>query len=119
MRHYNIYCIYDAKGSFLGEINYLWKKYIFGFKCSLCDITHNFLFKKSEWKRNIKNLKLETIHLDEQTSSLKKITNEKTPCVVLKNNNEYTILIRSEELDKMKGNVDSFFKVLKKRINLE
>ena len=119
MREIKIYCIYNAEGSLFGEINYLWKKYTSNFKCSLCDITHNIFFEKYEWKKNAQKIKvkLETIHLDEQSSTLKKITKSKTPCVILKKNNKYTFLVNNFELDKMKGDVNSFFNVLNRRIN--
>lgn len=114
-----IYCIYNANGSLFGEISYLWKKYTSKVKCSLCNITHNTFFEKLEWKKNVQKLKisLETIHLNERSSNLMNITNSKAPCVILKNKDKYTILVNDTELDKMAGDVNSFFKVLNKRIN--
>jgi hypothetical protein len=119
MKKLKVYCIYNAEGSIWGELKYLWKKYTYNFKCSLCDITHNTFLEKFEWKEKVKGLKfkLETIHLDEQPSTLKKITKGETPCVVLENENRYTILLKNIELNKIEGDVDSFFKILFKKIN--
>ena len=36
-----IYCIYNADGTFLGELKYMVNKYLYGLKCSMCEITHN------------------------------------------------------------------------------
>ena len=43
-----IYCIYNANGSLSGEIAYFFKKYFYGLKCSMCEITHNFISEKKE-----------------------------------------------------------------------
>ena len=46
-----IYCICNAEGSIIGELKYLLLKYFYGFKCSMCEITHNSLSEKKEWKK--------------------------------------------------------------------
>ena len=63
-----IYCIYNANGSLSGEIAYLFKKYFYGLKCSMCEITHNFISEKEDWKDRLSQTKinLKTVHLDEQ-----------------------------------------------------
>jgi hypothetical protein len=119
MKKYIIYCIYNAEGSLMGEINYLWKKYTSNFKCSLCDITHKIFFEKLEWKQYVQkvNFRLKTIHLDEQTTDLKRFSKNKTPCVIVENKNSFSVLITDEELGKMNGDVTTFFEVLRKRVD--
>ena len=50
-----IYCIYNAEGSIFGELKYLYNKYIRDIKCSMCDITHNTLSEKREWKKRVES----------------------------------------------------------------
>ena len=63
-----IYCIYNADGTFLGELKYMIKKYLYGLKCSMCEITHNTFTKKKQWRNKVSglNVNLKTVHLDEQ-----------------------------------------------------
>ena len=42
--------IYNADGGIFGEINYFFKKLFKNKHCDLCDITHNFVWKKNAWK---------------------------------------------------------------------
>ena len=70
-----IFCIFDAQGSFLGEISHFFKKYIFGQSCAMCDISHNLTGVKREWRDMSKTLKydIKLLHIDEVDS--------KTACV--------------------------------------
>ena len=55
-----IYCIYNAEGSIIGELKYLLLKYFYGFKCSMCEITHTNFSEKKEWKKkNIESAKMQ------------------------------------------------------------
>ena len=45
-----IYCIYNANSSLSGELIYFFKNTFYGLKCSMCEITHNFISEKKEWK---------------------------------------------------------------------
>ena len=111
-----IYCIYNADGSILGEFKYFLKKYFYGLKCSMCEITHNSFTKKKEWERKLFNskLKLKVLHLDEQPESLSKFSNGKTPCVIKKGQDGYKFVFTKDELEEFNGNVDLFFEALKK-----
>ena len=51
-----IYCIYNANGTFLGELKYMVNKYLYGLKCSMCEITHNTFTKKKQWISKISGL---------------------------------------------------------------
>ena len=79
-----IYCIYNANGTLKGELTYLLKKYFYGFKCSMCEITHNAFTVKKSWEDRLSqsNIQLKTVHLDEQTSDLYKFSYGRAPCVV-------------------------------------
>ena len=113
-----IYCIYNAKGSIFGELKYLYNKYIRDIKCSMCDITHNTLSKKREWKKRctVSPLKIECLHLDELPKDIENLVEGNTPCVVAKTSSTNEIIIKNKELIAMKGNVDSFFNHINKII---
>ena len=113
-----IYCIYNAEGSIFGEIRYLYNKYIKDIKCSMCDITHNTLSEKREWKKRcmVSPLKIECLHLDELPKDIENLVIGNTPCVVAKTSSINEIIIKNKELIAMKGNVDSFFKHIHKII---
>lgn len=112
-----IYCVYNANGSILGEITYLFSKLIYGFSCSMCKISHNTITQKSKWIDQVSKSKLniETLHLDEQPQNLKKLTRDNTPCVVGKYKGKYEIIFLDEDLKDFDGNVDTFFEKLESK----
>jgi len=113
-----IICVYDAKGSFIGEITYLLKKYFSNYVCAMCDITHNNISKKREWVEKVKKYKyhITTMHIDEQTKNLREFTHNITPCVVGIYDGEKKILMNDEELLSIKGDVNLFFERLNEKI---
>ncbi len=113
-----IYCIYNAEGSIFGELKYFYNKYIRDIKCSMCDITHNTLSEKKEWKKRcmVSSLKIECLHLDELPKDIENLVEGNTPCVVAKTSSTNEIIIEDKELIAMKGNVDSFFNHIHKII---
>jgi len=113
-----IYCIYNAEGSIFGELKYFYNKYIRDIKCSMCDITHNILSEKKEWKKRcmVSPLKIECLHLDELPKDIENLVIGNTPCVVAKTSSTNEIILENKELIAMKGNVDSFFNHIHKII---
>ena len=113
-----IYCIYNAEGSIFGELKYLYNKFIRDIKCSMCDITHNTLSEKREWKKRctVSPFKIECLHLDELPKDIENLVEGNTPCVVSKTSSTNEIIIENKELIAMKGNVDSFFNHIHKII---
>ena len=60
--------IYNANGSLLGEMRYVFDKVFFKKHCALCDITHGMSYKaKSTWLEQVERfpIPIETLHLDE------------------------------------------------------
>tara|TARA_B100001123_G_scaffold97100_1_gene111810 strand:- start:45 stop:473 length:429 start_codon:yes stop_codon:yes gene_type:complete len=109
-----IFCIYNANGGFIGELSYFIKKYIKGFNCAMCDITHNKIRIKGEWKRKQAEFDydLKALHLDEQPEMLHDFTKNKAPCVIGITNNKLQLLISDEELRAINGDVNLFFEKL-------
>tara|TARA_B100000575_G_C22643068_1_gene395826 strand:+ start:77 stop:469 length:393 start_codon:yes stop_codon:yes gene_type:complete len=111
-------CVYDADGSLLGELSYLWKKTFHSFTCSMCDITHNYISTKKKWKTAVQNCKydISTYHLNDQPTLIKETTLNNTPCVVKVEDGSSSILISNDELKTIDGNVDSFFSLIDKKM---
>ena len=114
-----VYCIYNANGSIIGEISYLWKKLLSDFDCSICNISHNTFTEKRIWKKEMSKskYKIEMLHLDEQSEDLKSFTKDVTPCVVSENDSGFEIILRDSELKKINGDVYLFFKELNKKLS--
>ena len=114
-----IYCIYNANGTIIGKFEYLIKKVFMEFHCSMCDITHNRITEKKVWKKKLKEseYKIFAVHKDEQPIKLRDFSNDLIPCVILHQDNNFKILIDSDELISINGKVDEFFKILNKKIS--
>jgi hypothetical protein len=109
-----LYGIYHADGGIIGELSYVIGKFRGTAHCSLCDITHNKISAKKEWKEFVNNLgvPMELLHLNERSNELMEISDNKTPCVVSKINNKLEIIITSEELEICKKSVDKFKEII-------
>tara|TARA_B100000900_G_scaffold393466_1_gene389965 strand:+ start:3949 stop:4311 length:363 start_codon:yes stop_codon:yes gene_type:complete len=99
-----IYFIYNANGSFFGEINYFINKLIGREKCSLCELSHNIFFKRGSWELFLKELDspYQVLHADEVTNEIKEL-NLDYPCIVFKKDDSFSILISHNDF----SNIDS------------
>ena len=115
-----IYCIYNAEGSIIGELKYLLLKYFYGFKCSMCEITHNSFSEKKEWSKLVSNssYNIEAVHLDEQPDDLHQFSNGKAPCVVAKSNKSFKFIFTNDELNSFRGDAQKFFNKLDMKAKL-
>ena len=119
-----IYCIYDAKGSLVGEFKYIIKKYFLGFECSMCSITHNSFYSKSSWNNMISKFiyPIKTLHVDEQPEQIFNFTRGVLPCVIGKVKNNLILLMNNDELKSINGDTKLFFakleNSLKSRISI-
>jgi hypothetical protein len=110
--------IYNANGSFTGEIAFLFGKFTGRTQCALCDITHGPLKKKSAFFRAQQTLGIpfEILHLDELDATLCSFK-ESAPCVVAIRGSECSILLSKAELALCDGDVTNLFEVLKVKIS--
>jgi hypothetical protein len=110
--------IYNANGSFTGEIAFLFGKFTGRTECALCDITHGPLKKKSAFFRAQQTLGIpfEILHLDELDATLCSFK-ESAPCVVAIRGSECSILLSKAELALCDGDVTNLFEVLKVKIS--
>ena len=65
--------VYDADGSWRGELSYVLRKRIGRASCALCDITHGRVRERSDWRACKEQLTLPivTYHRDDQPGALR------------------------------------------------
>ena len=86
----------------------------------MCEITHNSLSEKKEWKKQVSqsSYNIKAVHLDEQPDDLYQFSNGKAPCVVAKNNQGFKFVFTNDELNSFRGDVHQFFKKLDMKTKL-
>ena len=113
--------VYNAHGTLVGEVSYLFGKYITGSAhCSLCDITHNTLTPKIQFKSMVDELKVpfETYHLNDQPESIIAVaTAAGYPCVVCEmEDGSVNVVATGDQLEEYKGSVDALQRLLKQKL---
>ena len=107
--------IYDAEGTFWGELKYAWKKLTAKASCSLCDITHKGLSEHSDWQNCRAELPVpfEVIHLNERSAELLQFSSGKTPCVLAQSQKGYSLVLDDEQLKAFQGQPRQLVQALK------
>ena len=114
----NLYAIYDADGSFMGEIRYLRDKCLGKAECALCDLSHGWSpMGRSDWRRR-KGLaaSLNWLHRDELPSYVAAQVGGQLPCVAVDRNGEIEILIGREALRGCEGDFSVFEHLLEQTV---
>ena len=114
----NLYAIYDADGSFMGEIRYLRDKCLGKAECALCDLSHGWNpIGRSDWRRR-KGLaaSLNWLHLDELPSYVTEQVAGQLPCVAADRNGEIEIVIGREALRGCEGDFSVFEHLLEQTV---
>ena len=65
-KSFQIVGVYNADGGIIGELTYVFQKFLGNKKCSLCSLTHESVFEKSEWKEFSSKYNIKTVHANEQ-----------------------------------------------------
>lgn len=110
--------IYQADGGLMGELRYVLGKLRNTNQCALCDITHGATRKKPSFERCEADLRvpLDLVHLNERSPDLRAFSEGRTPCVVGHTESGFVMLLSAEQLEKMKGSVESFEAALKRAL---
>ena len=113
-----IICIYNASSTWIGELNYLYKKIFENKSCSLCDLSHGLTGIKKEWKEmeSISDHQYSLLHINEVPANIPHNLIKKLPCVLKQDIENFELLIRSEELQICNGSIESFKILLEKKI---
>jgi acyl CoA:acetate/3-ketoacid CoA transferase alpha subunit len=101
--------IYDADGGVVGELRYVIGHLRGTAECSLCDITHGKVKRKSEWDRcvNGRSLDVELLHRNELTDAQRAAATE-LPCVLIETPAGIELLIGADQLRDCHGHVEAF-----------
>ncbi len=100
-----VFGIYNADGSFFGELRYSISKVVGKSSCSLCELTHgwNPLGKRS-WKTvcNSSDLDIHLIHRDEATASQLKTAGD-LPSFIAESDGGWVQIMSAGQINKFKN----------------
>ncbi|MEY4554488.1 MAG: hypothetical protein RL197_915 [Actinomycetota bacterium] len=117
--------IYKADGGIVGELTYFFGHLVGMRSCSLCDISHSPIMKKSSFKALEQHLLAEhgiqvrMIHLNERNELEQKASEGREPCMLLQYPDEsISMFIDSTDLKALSGSVSSLKKLISSRLDL-
>lgn len=117
--------IYNADGGIVGELTYFFGHLIGVRSCTLCDISHSPIMKKSSFKELEKHLLAEhgilvrMIHLNERNEREHKASAGREPCMLLEYPDEtISMFLDSTDLKALSGSVSSLKKLITSRLDL-
>ena len=107
--------VYDADGSFAGEIRYWVGARLGRTHCSLCEVTHGLFREKSEWRdcRDSLNVEFSTFHRDDAPDDVLEACGHQVPVVVARHGENLLVVLGPEELEALGGDVARFEAELK------
>jgi hypothetical protein len=102
----DLFGVYDADATLIGEATY-WIGARLGLRhCSLCDITHSLFTEKSEWQQCVAQLQQEhgitfkAFHRDDQPAEVKTVISGDYPAVVARDaHGNYSLFMNSQQID--------------------
>lgn len=100
-----VFGIYNADGSFLGELRYSISKVIGKSSCSLCELTHGWNpFGKRKWKTVCKSsdLDIRLIHRDKATVSQLKTAGD-LPSFIAESDGGWVQMMGADQINKFKN----------------
>lgn len=117
--------IYNADGGIVGELTYFFGHLIGLRSCTLCDISHSPIMKKSSFKALERHLLEEhgilvrMIHLNERNEREQKASEGRVPCMLLEYPDQsISMFLDSTDLTALSGNVASLKKLILSRLDL-
>ena len=117
--------VYNADGGIIGELSYFFGHLIGVRSCTLCDISHSPIMKKSSFKALEQHLLLEhgirvrMIHLNERNQRELKASEGRVPCMLLEYPDQsISMFLDSTDLTALSGNVASLKKLILSRLDL-
>jgi hypothetical protein len=98
--------VYDADGGLRGELAYLAGK-ARGHHCSLCDITHSPVRRRTAWVDYVESLPVPfaVVHRNERTPDVTAATAGREPCVVAECDDGRLVMLLSDEQIQQSGDV--------------
>ena len=114
----NFYAIYDADGSFMGEVRYLRDKCLGKAECALCDLSHGWNpLGRSDWRRRKgAAASLNWLHRDELSDHVAAQVEGQLPCVAVDRSGEIEIVIGRKALRGCEGDFSVFEYLLEQTV---
>ena len=117
--------IYKADGGVIGELSYFFGHLIGVRSCSLCDISHSPVKKKSAFKKleqemlKEHGIAIKMIHLNERNERELKASAGREPCVLLEYPDQsISMFLDAVDLKALSGSVPSLRKLILSRLDL-
>jgi hypothetical protein len=117
--------IYKADGGVIGELSYFFGHLIGIKSCSLCDISHSPVKKKSSFKKLEQELlrdhgiAIKMIHLNERNDRELKASAGREPCMLLEYPDQsISMFLDAVDLKALSGSVASLRKLILSRLDL-
>ncbi len=117
--------IYKADGGIVGELSYFFGHLVGLRSCSLCDISHSPIMKKTSFKALERQLLAEhgiavrMIHMNERNELEQKASEGREPCMLLQYPDEsISMFLDSADLSALSGSVGSLKKLIFSRLDL-
>ena len=100
--------VYDADHTVRGEVSYWIGARLGRAHCALCDISHGWLRRRSEWNAYVAGLAVpfETFHRDDQPDAVRAASGDRAPVVLAETAAGPVLLLDSATLDACDGSVD-------------
>jgi hypothetical protein len=117
--------VYKADGGVIGELSYFFGHLIGVRSCSLCDISHSPVKKKSAFKQLEQELfkehaiAIKMIHLNERNERELKASAGREPCMLLEYPDQsISMFLDAVDLKALSGSVASLRKLILSRLDL-
>lgn len=115
--------VYNANGGFAGEIAYFFGHLIGIQSCTLCDVTHSPVRKKSQWRDLEQRLQddlgyqIVLVHKNERTPEQQLASAGREPCVLIEDDEgQLSMIMDWNDLKLSKGDVTTFEKILRSKL---
>ncbi len=117
--------VYKADGGIIGELSYFFGHLVGARSCSLCDISHSPIKKKSSFKALEKellkshNIAIKMLHMNERNDRELKASEGREPCVLLEYpDGSISMFLDYVDLKALSGSVGSLKKLILSRLDL-
>jgi hypothetical protein len=112
-----LFGVYDADATLVGEASY-WIGARLGIRhCSLCDITHSLFREKSQWRecvaklQNNHNVTFHAFHRNDQPDNVREVINGSYPAVVAQHSNgSLTLFLNADQISECGIDPEAFYK---------
>lgn len=119
----DLYGVYDADGTLVGEAAY-WIGARFGLRhCSLCDITHSLFTVKSEWQQCVAKLQTDfgitftAYHRNDQPDEVRAVIAGNYPAVVARDSEgNFEMFLSASEINQCSKSTEEFMQLIVKRL---